>query len=622
MTYRLQTLGRLRLLNDAGREVAFPEKGLLILCLAIADGYREQSRAETARLLWDGVEPSQAYVNLRKTISRITAQQMELGRTFLTFSQSSILLNPGTLTSDLDAITDDGGDAVVRFCRIATALRDDFLKDTKSHGKALDAWIGRQRETHMSLLRESLLAAAPSGAGKHRELLKSAAMRLLERNPSDEEVRKVLKSALESEGRHHDAQVIFDSVSRAVPIVGNQPSAPVEILARDDAHERKPPRLVLLPPNSERGDTAAAIFASSLIEDVTIGLCALRSVSVIAPYTAAQIGLQSDKANTYERHTISYILDTRLTDEGDRQSLFAQLIFFASDEVIWADRFNLIGDGLMQSRRGIAHRIASAIASQVERNEAARNAYERNGESYRSYLLGQRYLKHLNLPEIRRARKSFREALGVQRDFAPAMSGLARSYFVEWLLTARGDRELLTLAESHAREAVAADETLASGHRELGVVKLYLREFDESIEFHDRAEELSPHYANVIASYADTLVQASRPGEGLQKIEAAIDLNPIAPDEYFWTAASASYSLGHYEQALAYIDRMRDRTPADRLSAASWGMLGDRRKARQFVRKTLDVHPDFDLDRWMAIVPIREEWQREHYREGLKKAGF
>ncbi|MCZ4094020.1 SARP family transcriptional regulator [Sinorhizobium psoraleae] len=621
MTYRLQTLGRLRLLNEAGREVAFPEKGLLILCLAIANGYREQSRADMAKLLWDEVEPSQAYVNLRKTISRIAARQTELGRTFLTFSQSSILLNPGTLTSDLDAVTDESGDAVACFCRIAMALRDDFLKDVRSHGKALDAWVNRQRETQMSRLRESLLAAAPAAAGKHRELLKSAAMRLLERSPSDEDVRKVLKSALESEGRHHDAQLIFDSVSQSVPIV-RQPSAPVEVLVRDDPHQKKPPRLVLLPPNADRIHDAAAIFASSLIEDVTIGLCALRSVSVIAPYTAAQIGLQADKANTYERHTISYILDTRLTDEGGRQNLFAQLIFFASDEVIWADRFNLIGDGLMQSRRGIAHRIASAIASQVERNEAARDAYERNGDSYRSFLLGQRYLKHLNLPEVRRARKSFREALSGQRDFAPAMSGLARSYFVEWLLTARGDRELLMLAEQHAREAVAADETLASGYRELGVVKLYLREFDESAEFHDRAEELSPHYANVIASYADTLVQASRPGEGLQKIGAAIDLNPIAPDEYFWTAAGASYSLGQYEQALAYIDRMRDRTPADRLSAASWGMLGDRRKARQFVRKTLEVHPDFDLDRWMAIVPFREEWQKEHYREGLMKAGF
>jgi len=51
-------------------------------------------------------------------------------------------------------------------------------------------------------------------------------------------------------------------------------------------------------------------------------------------------------------------------------------------------------------------------------------------------------------------------------------------------------------------------------------------------------------------------------------------------------------------------------------------MLGDLRKARRFVRKTFDVHPMFDLDTWMALVPFKEEWQKQHYKEGLVKAGF
>ena len=53
MTFRLQTLGRLRLVDKNGREVAFPEKGLLILCHLIVGGYREQSRNDIAKLLWD-----------------------------------------------------------------------------------------------------------------------------------------------------------------------------------------------------------------------------------------------------------------------------------------------------------------------------------------------------------------------------------------------------------------------------------------------------------------------------------------------------------------------------------------------------------------------------------------
>lgn len=623
MKFRLQTLGRLRLVDEDECDVAFPEKGLLILAQAIAGGHREQSRNDVAKLLWDEIVPSQAFVNLRKTISRVTSRQEELGHTFLSFSPSMVRLAPDAVASDLDDIGRHADqDALSRFRWAAEKFRDDFLKDLKSQGRALHDWIEQQRADHTALLRESLVNAAENATGADRKLVKSAAVKLLEQNPDDDEVRKILKTALASEGRQYDARLLpggglVAATAKASPLSALTNSPLLETMG-----ETRPPRVVLLPPGAGNADAAATLFAHSLIEDVTIGLCALRSVSVIAPYTAAQISLQADKASTYEQHAISYILDTRLTNEGSRQTLFTQLIFFANDEVIWADRFTLDDDGLMRSRQEIARQIAFAIASQVERNETMRKTYESNGGSYRSYLLGQRYLKQLNLPEVRRARKSFRDALNQNADLAPAMSGLARSYFVEWLLTARGDSELLALAEQHARDAVAIDETLAAGYRELGVVKLYRRQFDESIEFHEKAEALSPQHANVIASYADTLVQASRPDGGLRKIEAAINLNPMAPDEYFWTAAGACYSLSQYDQALAYIDRMRDPTPADRLAAASWGMLGNRKKAGQYVRKTFEVHPDFNLDKWIAIVPFREEWQRTHYCEGLRKAGF
>jgi hypothetical protein len=67
---------------------------------------------------------------------------------------------------------------------------------------------------------------------------------------------------------------------------------------------------------------------------------------------------------------------------------------------------------------------------------------------------------------------------------------------------------------------------------------------------------------------------------------------------------------------------MKDKDPVHRLSAACWAMLGDIKKARLFVRRTYDINPNFDFDAWMAVVPIKEEWHRQHYREGLKRAGF
>lgn len=603
MSARLQTLGHLRLLDEGGNDIVFPEKALLILCYLRTRGLTDMPRADAASLFWDDANSAAAFANLRQTVSRTQKRQRELGRTYLIFTDTSIALGPEPIESDIEQVRDGASLGM-----LARLLTDDFLKYLKPGNRALSSWISLQRAAHMALLRRALLDGDALEGARGRQIRSAAALRLLESSPDDEDVRAVLT------GRP----------SVPASLMTLQPS--VRLLTPEEANIASPhqnqPRVVLLPPGTALASRAAARFSEALIEDVTIGLCALRSISIIAPHTAAQISLQTDRAATYERHKISYILETRLRDEGDDHTLFAQLIFFGSDEVIWADRFPLSAEGLARSRQMIAHQIAGAIATEIELNELVRGDYERDATAYRSFLIGQGQLKNLDLRDIRRARKSFREALQANGGFAPAMSGLARSYFLEWLVTARGDQDLLRQAEQHAEEAIRSDERLPSGYRELGVVKLYARQFDESAAYLDRAEALSPHYANVIASYADTLVQASRPDDGLRKIEHAIELNPLPPDEYFWTAAGAAYSLGKYEEALAYITKMKDKDPVHRLAAACWAMLGDLKKARLFVRRTYDINPNFDFEAWMAVVPIKEEWHRQHYRDGLKKAGF
>lgn len=106
------------------------------------------------------------------------------------------------------------------------------------------------------------------------------------------------------------------------------------------------------------------------------------------------------------------------------------------------------------------------------------------------------------------------------------------------------------------------------------------------------------------------------------KIRQAISLNPIVPDMYLWTAAGASYFLHQYQQALDYIGQMSNKRPAARLAAACCGMMGDIDKARALRVKVFEDNPSFDLERWLAVIPHKEAWQTEMYREGLKRAGF
>ncbi|WP_250956554.1 hypothetical protein [Rhizobium sp. CG5] len=382
--------------------------------------------------------------------------------------------------------------------------------------------------------------------------------------------------------------------------------------------EQPPLRLALLPPETVQSARRDGSVANALIEDLTISLCANRTVSIVAPYTAERIQASKDKAAVLQQYNVVYALDTKRTED----SLFVQLIFMPADEVVWATRFKLDANAIVEQRTVISTAIQRSIIDKISVSTEIAGDFRQRPEAYYAYLHGLTGLSTLTLPSIRKARKYFKQALEDERGFAPALAGTARTLSMEWLLTARGDNELLLHAERLAQTAITKHGPSAGALKELGVSQLYLGKIDESLEALSEAEAISPHYADALYSHADSLVHASNPAAALAKITSAIALNPIPPDTYFWTAAGASYFLGEYQQALGYIDRMRDSRPASRLAAASWGMLGEVTKARACRLRVLKDNPSFDLNLWLEMIPHKENWQTELYRDGLLRAGF
>ncbi|URK89177.1 hypothetical protein LP421_32665 (plasmid) [Rhizobium sp. RCAM05350] len=79
-------------------------------------------------------------------------------------------------------------------------------------------------------------------------------------------------------------------------------------------------------------------------------------------------------------------------------------------------------------------------------------------------------------------------------------------------------------------------------------------------------------------------------------------------------AAAASYFVGAFDKAVSRIQSMSNQASAYRLLAASCAMLGDTRRANHYRRKDRETNPQFDLQKWLAVVPIKEPWQKEMYR--------
>jgi DNA-binding SARP family transcriptional activator/TolB-like protein len=612
----LQTFGDLRLIETNGDPVRYPIKGLLMMAHLYVGAGHELSRYELAQFLWNDVEADLARLNLRKLLSRIRETDGGRAEMPFDFTATTVRLNTQAVSSDLD-IFRTGGSPLERLNAIAELTQRGFIGNIKPATKLIEAWIRAQRDAQALQLRQALLDALPDAQkpGAARTIC-SAALQILERDPNDEQVRALLHrlsggSSLNERlpnGDDHARVQVKRSEAGGETAADIERISPMPLIL---------PRLVLLPPTSKHADAGLAL-ANALIEDVTIELCALRNISIVAPHTAGQIRRDSEKAAVVARHSIAYLLDTRLSEEG----LFAQLVYFPTDEIIWANRFAMTPAILPRQRRLIAQQLTMSVARELAENEEERLRFEANPEAYHAYLVGSSLMSKLTLPHIRRARKAFKQSLSHKADFSPSFTGLARTFTSEWLVTAQGNNELLHLAEQNALRAIERDPESAAGHRELGVTKLYLGDVDASVAALHLAEELSPHFADVIYSHADTLVHASRPGDALAKIKKAISLNPIAPDAYLWCAAGASFFLEQYEEAIAYVEAMKDKAPAHRIAAASCAMIGDRKRALFHRQRAESINPVFDVEKWLAIVPFKEHWQKELYREGLLKAGF
>ncbi|QLF71959.1 hypothetical protein FE840_020390 (plasmid) [Peteryoungia desertarenae] len=607
MTYRLTTLGSCRLETEAGEIVNVSHLAIVMLAFLV-DRDAPMTRRDIAELLWPGNREAAA-TNLRSLLRRLGAISPDLVASLTQGGMTHLVADKQTVASDLFL---SPLHTPLERLRLATdAVLKRFLPTEGEGSRPVDLWVRDVRTRHVARLRSEFLGFDPSSLlDEARAELQRAAVILLERDPHDEAVRAFLTPSRQP----------------ALVMAGHSPlldiAAPGQWEFARGAAEATlawtPPRVALLPPETTDAAGQAGSVANALIEDLTIDLCASRAVSVVAPYTSQQIRASKDKAEMLQRHRVVYALDSQRS--GDK--LFVQLVFMPTDEVIWATRFHLDPRSVSDQRREMADAIKGSIMHMMASQASYSQDFASHPDAYFTYLRGVQSLSELTLPAVRRARRHFREALEHRRDFGVAMAGISRTLSFEWLLTARGDKDLLLEAERLSRKAMEQNPELAGAYKELGVSQLYLGKIDDSVEALARAEELSPNYADVLYSHADSLVHASDPQAALVKIMLAMDLNPEMPDVYLWTAAGASFFLYQFPQALEYIGRMNDSAAADRLAAACWAMIGETTNAKRCRDRVLKVNPSFDLETWIKAVPHKEKWQDELYRDALVKAGF
>lgn len=641
-TTTLQLLGTPILRLADGNVVKLRQKAYALAAMLYLEFRERTRRATIAERIWEDSTLEQALTNLRQTL--LHTRELEAHNGFELFDADateielsrSIALDLREM-GRLRAVADPAD-----LDHLVALYRGELLSGIEGFGEGFDQWLAMER----SRIEDQFVAQATDaalrigGRGGH-----AALQRLAERLPySDAVARATIELHLaddDAPGARTALEAFRNRLSRGL---GLEPAADISALV--DRHGPRSvaepkatisaepvsvaerlafvPRVVLLPPLQEHKQTGMPRhLAPALVEDVTIGLSRLRSVSVIAPHTAWQLDPFS-ALDEVRAHQIDYAVESRVAPDftGDGLSLAIRLVRSAGREIVWASKYTFspasAADRYWDFTNGIAH----ALADSIESAELQRERTERSPDAYAHYLTGRHNLRTFDLPKVRRGRKSLRLAREIEPGQASIESALARTYVIEWVLRSGSDHGLLDKAKLHAERAVALDPTDGTAYRELGRVALFDRELDLSLQYMGMAAERAPNHADLLADYADTLVHNSSFHAAEQKIEEAIRLNPVPPDEYLWTLGAIHFFRGRFEAALNTLHQMRNQDPGLRLMAAAAAMDGQADLARRYRLRALEQQPDFSVARWASRMPQRDPADVDFYVEALRRAGF
>ena len=241
------------------------------------------------------------------------------------------------------------------------------------------------------------------------------------------------------------------------------------------------------------------------------------------------------------------------------------------------------------------------------------------------YLLrGLWHFHQFNADDAAIAIDYFSEAIKRDSAMAEAYAALARTLLSKEMygLSAGAGAD----AADIAKKALSLDPASPTAYYVLALVSAHRQDSSTAATLARRAIELNDNYTPAYFALAVATTYLGRPADSLAAIERALRLSPADPQRFVWLAqqASALYLLKRYQEALdtgQQALRLRWYHTACRVVAASHAQLGQLELARSAMAELLK-HEHADKTIREVIRPFTETSDRDHYTEGLRKAGM
>ena len=220
----------------------------------------------------------------------------------------------------------------------------------------------------------------------------------------------------------------------------------------------------------------------------------------------------------------------------------------------------------------------------------------------------------------------FEKAVDLDAKYATAYKELMWTHFIGWFWQWDPDPHGLDRAFELGQQAIALDDSLASAHTRLGVVYLFKRQYERGVSEAERAVVLNQNSAYGYAYLSYILSLSGRPAKAIAPAEKAMRLGPRQREFYLFHEGFAYVLMGRNGYAVDPLKSCAARTP-NNLNAHIWlasayAELGREGEARAEVAEVTRISPDFSLEVFEQMLPVRDRVLQERRLVNLRKAGL
>jgi TolB-like protein/cytochrome c-type biogenesis protein CcmH/NrfG len=384
--------------------------------------------------------------------------------------------------------------------------------------------------------------------------------------------------------------------------------------------------IALLPLHNLCGAPEDEPLCAGITGDIIHNLTRFRDLTVIAQHSALQINaLSLPSRRVAERLGVRYLLLGDLERMGDGLKVHARLLHADSEQVVWSVEFDgPLGD-VFAFQDEVSEIVVANLAAEIRAAEMRRAVDSAPAElsAYGLVLRGQFLTHQYRRAANWQARLLFERARRIDPGYGRSHAALSRTFNLDWRYAWSDDPSAaLDRAAELAELAIQCDPFDARGHAEMGFVCLYRKHHQASLEVYERAIELNPNDADILAEMGDALTNTGQHERAMQSLARAMDLNPLYPDWYLWLLGGVYFNIGDYQRAIDTLEGMRDLSEARRLLASSYAHLGRMPEARQHAAQLMEVHPNFSIEHWRTVPPLKDQEPLERLIEGMRKAGL